>query len=44
MDIQHCKKIFDHYSGMMRTKELKQEKYSKYREKGTKMEKVEEEI
>ena len=26
MDIQHCKKIFDHYSGMMRTKELKQEK------------------
>ncbi len=26
MDIQHCKKIFGHYSGMMRTKELKQEK------------------
>ena len=26
MDIQHFKKIFDHYSGMMRTKELKQEK------------------
>ena len=26
MDIQHCKKIFEHYGGMMRTKELEQEK------------------
>ena len=26
MDIQHCKKTFEHYGGMMRTKELEQEK------------------
>ncbi|MDY4221009.1 MAG: type IV toxin-antitoxin system AbiEi family antitoxin domain-containing protein [Candidatus Faecousia sp.] len=26
MDIEHCKVIFEHYGGMMRTKELEQEK------------------
>ena len=26
MDVQQCKKIFEHYGGMMRTKELEQEK------------------
>lgn len=26
MDIKHCKEIFEHYGGMMRTKELEQEK------------------
>ena len=26
MDIQHCEKIFELYGGMMRTKELEQEK------------------